>query len=70
MTDREVDREQVEDMIEAKVAPIVSELKQLRWLVFAVLAATVSPKIGGPDATKTVADLLGTAAQAAGFPGH
>lgn len=65
-----MDRDQVEDMIEAQVAPIVSELKWLRWLVFAVLAATVSPKVGGPDATNAVASLLGSAAQAAGLPAH
>jgi hypothetical protein len=62
------DREEVKDMIAVATVPIVSELKWLRWLVFALLAATVSPKVGGPDATQAVASLLGSAAQAAGFP--
>lgn len=37
------------------VATIKADMRWLKWLVFALVAAVLSPQIGGPDAHEAVA---------------
>lgn len=42
-------REEVKETIEAAIAPVRTDLKWMRWLVTALIVATMSPKLGGPN---------------------
>lgn len=57
-----------EDVVELKVAiaEVRGEVRWHKWLLFGLLAATASPKLGGPQAAQVVASLLEGVAQAAG----
>jgi len=59
-------REEMSAEIKAAVAPLVGEMRWQRWLLFILLAATASPKVGGPSAPTVVAHLVEGVARAAG----
>lgn len=62
-------REEMQKTVDAAVQPLVTELRWQRWLLFVLLAATLSPKVGGPAPPSVVAHVihsLESAAQAAG----
>jgi hypothetical protein len=46
----DVTTEQLKATVEAAVGPVKSELRWQRWLLFALVAAVFSPKLGGPAA--------------------
>jgi hypothetical protein len=50
-----VTTEQLKATVEAAVGPVKSELRWQRWLLFALVAAVFSPKLGGPSAPAAVA---------------
>jgi hypothetical protein len=43
----DVTTEQLKATVEAAVGPVKSELRWQRWLLFALVAAVFSPKLGG-----------------------
>jgi hypothetical protein len=53
----DVTTEQLKATVEAAVGPVKSELRWQRWLLFALVAAVFSPKLGGP-AAPTAASLI------------
>jgi hypothetical protein len=50
-----VTTEQLKATVEAAVGPVKSELRWQRWLLFALVAAVFSPKLGGPSAPAAAA---------------
>lgn len=55
----------VKQAVHHALAPVLVELKWQRWVLFALIAVTVSPKVGGPSAPTLAAQLLGGVAKAA-----
>lgn len=56
----------VDARIAAAVNPLVTEMRWQRWILFVLVAATISPKLGGPPAPDVVAHLIEGVAQASG----
>ena len=52
---RETEARDLDD-VRTDVATIKETLRWHKWLLFAVAAATVSPKLGGPAAPDVIAD--------------
>lgn len=65
---REDDRDERDAIseVEKAIVEIRTEIRWHKWLLFGLLAATASPKLGGPQAAQVVASLLEGVAQAAG----
>lgn len=51
-------REEVQATIEAAVAPVRTDLKWLRYCMLGLLAATASPKLGGPTLPDVAAHVV------------
>lgn len=55
----------VKEAVHHALAPVLVELKWQRWVLFALIAVTVSPKVGGPSAPSLAVELFGGVARAA-----
>jgi len=63
---REVDRSDLDALgeVEKAIVAIQTEMRWHKWLMFVVLAAVASPKLGGPAAAQVVAQVVEGVAQA------
>lgn len=44
--------------VQQDIAAIKTEIRWHKWLLFTLLAAVISPKLGGPDAAEIAGSLL------------